>query len=358
MGIAIFAGSSVLFSFAGFSLRIGRRILDYAKPRLAPDDAKQWIIYDLLDTQHFFLKGQWNEITEYNEDLVNRNLRIGETFFASQHYYWHGLPKIYQGHFDTARLFMTKLSDIAEAYDNDIYRLLKYLLNIQLLIECRTIKEAAAEVNRGIDLVQRKGWPLSELTMHSLKASIHLLMRETEEAGKSLDRANQIRSEVKAVPLQLSFFYRSQFEYYLRRLEDSLRAGHREESSEYRRNAFKSGKMLIKTCQKAALYRTESYRLMGVYKWLINDQKSAFKWWHKAVSEGESVGARPQLSRTYAEMGIRLCAAKDESSGSDVSRAKEPLQKAKTMFRDLGLQHDLEDLNSVINRIVLEPSEV
>ena len=358
MGIAIFAGSSVLFTFAGFSLRIGRRILNYAKPRLAPDDAKQWIIYDLLDTQHLFLKGQWNEITEYNEDLVNRNLRIGETFFASQHYYWHGLPKIYQGHFDKARLFVTKLSEITEAYENDIYSLLKYLLNINLLIECRHIKEATAELNRGIDLVQRKGWPLSELTMHSQKASIHLLMKEIDEAGKSLDQANQIRSKVRAVPMQLSFFYRSQFQYYLHRMENSLRAGHRKESSEYRRNAFKSGKMLIKTCQKAALFRTESYRLMGVYKWLIHDQKSAFKWWHRAVSEGESLGARPQLSRTYAEMGKRLCAVKGESSESDVSRAIEPLQKAITMFRDLGLHHDLEDLNSVISEIGLEPFEV
>ena len=358
LGIGIFAGASVLFSFTGFSLSIGRRILDYAKPRLAPDDAKQWIIYDLLDTQHLFLKGQWNEITEYNEDLVNRNLRIGEMFYASQHYYWHGLPKIYQGHFDAARLIVTKLSEIAEAYENDIYRLLKYLLNINLLIECRHIKEATAEVNRGIDLVQRNEWPLSTLNMHSLKALTYLLMKETEEAGKSLDQANQIRSEVKAVPMQLSVFYRSQFEYYLRRLEDSLRNGHRQESSEFRRNAFKSGKMLIKTCQKAAIYRTESYRLMGVYNWLIHDQKSAFKWWHKAIREGESLGARPQLSRTYAEMGMRLCAVKGESSEPDVSRAEEPLQKAKTMFRDLGLHYDLEDLNSVINRIGLEPFEV
>ena len=104
-----------------------------------------------------------------DEDLVNRSLRIGETFYASQHYYWHGLVKIYQGYFDAARLMVTKLSEIAEAYENDIYRLLKYLLNIHLLIECRHMKEATAEVNRGIDLVRRNGWPLSELNMHSLR---------------------------------------------------------------------------------------------------------------------------------------------------------------------------------------------
>lgn len=357
LGIGIFAAASAMFSFTGLCLGIGRKILDYAKPKLAPDDAKQWIIYDLMDTQHHFLSGQWKEITAYNKDLVNKNLKIGEMFYASHHYYWHGLPIIYQGHFDAARSIVIKLSEIAEAYENDIFRLLKYLLNIHLLIECRHTREATAEVNRGIDLGQRNGWALSTLSMHSLKALIHLLMKETDEAGKSLEKANQIKSVVRAVPIQLSFFYRSQTEYYLRRLEDALNAGHRKESSEYRRKAFKSGKMLIKTCRKAAQYRTESYRLMGVYKWLTHDQNSAFKWWHKAISEGERLGARAQIARTYAEMGIRFCAVKDESSESNVIRAKENLRKAKTMFTGLGLHHDLDDLNSVINQTWLGPSE-
>jgi hypothetical protein len=92
---------------------------------------------------------------------------------------------------------------------------------------------------------------------------------------------------------------------------------------------------------------------MGVYNWLIHDQKNALKWWHKAISEGEGLGALPQLARTYAEMGSRFCAIKGESSESDVGRGKESLQKAKTMFHDLGLHHDLEDLNAVISRRVL-----
>jgi|MudIll2142460700_1097286.scaffolds.fasta_scaffold00941_8 tetratricopeptide (TPR) repeat protein len=358
LGIEFLVGGTALFSFTGLSFSIGRRILDYAKSLLAPDDAKQRIVYDLMDTQHLFLKGQWKEIADCNEDLVNRNLKIGEMFYVSQDYYWHGLPKIYQGYFDAARLIVMKLRGIAEAYDNDIYRLLKYLLNINLLIECRQMKEATAEVNRGIDLVQKKSMSLSELTMHSLKALIHLLMKETEQAGESLDQASRIRAEVKAVPMQLSFFYRSQFEYYLRCLEDSLRNGQRQESSEYRRKAFKSGKMLLKACRKAALYRTESYRLLGAYNWLIHDRKSAFKWWYKAISEGERLGARPQMSRIYAEMGIRLSAVKGESSGLDGNKAQEFIQKARTMFQELGLSDDLEDLNLVINRMGLEPSEV
>ena len=347
-----------LFSFTGFSFNIARKILDYAKPRLDKKDAKQLITYDLLDTQHLFLKGQWKDITDYDEDLVNRMLRIGEVWDAAQHYYWHGLPKIFQGHFDDARLMVTKLNELAEVYENNIYRLLKYLLNIYLLIEHRDIHEATAEVDRGIDLVKTESWALSILNIYSLKASIDLLRNDMEEAKKSLDLANQIRSEVRAVPLQLSAFYRSQFEYYLRHLESCLENGYMEEASVHRRNALKSGKMLIKTCQKAALYRTECYKLMGIYTWLTRDQKGASKWWQKAISEGERLGALPQLSRTYAEMGMRYSGIEGELSSPDVNTSKELLQNAKTMFRDLRLHYDLEDLNLVVSRVSPESFEI
>jgi len=253
---------------------------------------------------------------------------------------------------------VTRLNAIAEAYENDIFRLLKHLLNINLLIECRQLRQASDEAMQGIDLTQKKNYPLNEMHMQSLKTLIHLLMGDMEEAGKSLDKANRIRPAVMAVPYQLSCLNRSQFEYYLCRMEDSLRAGHRKEFSEYRKNAFTSGKMLLKNCQKAAMYRTESYRLWGVYNWLIQERKNAFKWWHKALSEGERLGARPQVARTYAEMGTRLCGIRGESSGPDASRAKEPLEKAKTMFRNLGLHQDLEDLNSMISQTGLELSEI
>jgi tetratricopeptide (TPR) repeat protein len=350
LGIGIFVAASSLFSFTGFSLRIGRRILDYAKPRLAPDDAKQWIVYDLMDTQHHFLKGEWDEISECNEDLVNRNLKIGEIFYASQHYYWHGLPKIHQGDFDTARRMVAKLSEIAEAYENDIYRLLKCLLNTNLLIECRNLGEAAVEVNRGIELVQRNNWRQSALTMHALEASIHLLSREMDKARASLEKANQALSEVKAAPIQLSFFFRSRFDYDLRCLEDSLKADHRKEFSVHRREALKSGKLLVRTCQKAALYRTESYRLMGVYHWLIGREKTALKFWRTAIDEGESLGARPQLSRTCAEMAKRLCEVKGEPHRPSSIPLEELVKKARSMFVDLGLHDDFEELDAVLGR--------
>jgi hypothetical protein len=89
---------------------------------------------------------------------------------------------------------------------------------------------------------------------------------------------------------------------------------------------------------------------MGVYKWLTDDRKSAFKLWHEAVTEGSSIGARPQLSRTFAEMGLRPYPVNRELPDADVSTAAEYLHQAEAMFRDMELHHDLENLNSKVHR--------
>ena len=344
-GMGLFVSSSALFAFTGLSFKIARKVLDYGAPRLDSNNAKQIITYNLLDTQHLFLKGEWNKISEYDQDLVKKMLRIGEVWDAAQHYYWHGLPKIFQGNFDDARLMITKLNELAEVYHNNIYRLLKYLLNIYLLIECREIQEARAEVDRGIDLVKSENWPLSILNIYSLKASIDLLRNEMEQAEESLDVANQIRMKMRVAPLQLCAFYRSQFEYNLRHLEHSLEDGLKEEASLYSKNAGKTAKNLMKVCQKAALYRTDSYRLMGVYKSLTGDQKGASKWWERAMREGEILGALPQLSRTYAEIATRHSLGSGHFSQMESSNAKDALEKSRKMFASLGLLQDLENLN-------------
>jgi transposase-like protein len=89
---------------------------------------------------------------------------------------------------------------------------------------------------------------------------------------------------------------------------------------------------------------------MGVYNWLIHDRKSAFKWWQKAIREGEKLGARPQLARTYAEIAARTLAVRDEFSQARLRAAETYLEKAKAMFSEMGLHRDLEDLNSAVSR--------
>jgi tetratricopeptide (TPR) repeat protein len=344
-GIGMFVGASTFFSFTGISFRLSRKILDLVKDKIDKNDIKSFTIYDFSETLHNYFEGNWNVIKEYDEDLVERNLSIGETYWASQHIFWHVLPKIYQGYPEVPKLLMNKLNEIFKVYENDLSILLKYYSDTSLLLECRKLQNALSKIERCIDFIQNKGQAQSLIHMLSSKARIQILLGDIEGAGSCLEHANKIRREINTVPWQLSGCFRSQFEYDLYRLRESIIGGSKSGASEYRLKAGRSGKKLLKVAQKVAQHRTESYKLMGVYYWLINKQSQALKWWHKAIEEGERLGARPELSRTYFEIGKSLLEAESKYGLLNDIKAEEYLEKARVMYSEMDLQWDLNELN-------------
>ena len=344
-GLEMFMGASSLFSFTGLSFGISRKILHFADKRLKKDNDNQLILYDLLETIQHYFEGHWEVISNYNEDLVTKALNIGKIYSASHHLFWHGLPSIYQGSFETAESMVNKLFKIHEFFDNEVATLLKFTLNTSLLTEYRIINRALTSIEDGIEFAQKTNQGLSLIHMYSCKAQIQILIGDIEEADKSLRYADRIRSEIVSVPWQLADFRKGVSEYNLCCLEGSIKNGDKKKLSKYRRKAAISCRRLIKESQKVAQHRTESYRLMGLYFWLINKQKRALKWWNKSIKEGERLGARLELSRTYFEIGKRLLEAKSNFKKLDGMKAKEYIEKARVEFEVMNLQWDLDELN-------------
>jgi len=148
-------------------------------------------------------------------------------------------------------------------------------------------------------------------------------------------------------PLYLRSSLLGQFMLDLHLLEDAIGGDSRSLVSEYSKAALKSGKAAAKNSAKFAAHRTENYRLMGVYYWLIGKQKKALKWFDKSIKEGECLGARPDLSRTYMEVGKRLLEPNSKYKELNGITAKEYLEKTETMFREMDLEWDLEQLERV-----------
>ena len=174
-----------------------------------------------------------------------------------------------------------------------------------------------------------------------------MLMRDVEEAEKSLRCADQIRREVHTVPWQLSCFFRSRLEYDLYRLREAIENGNQVGVLEWKKKVIRSAKLLSKIAVKVAQHRTDSCRLKGVYFWLIHEEKKALKCWHKAIEEGERLGARLDLSRAYFEVGKRLVEAGSGHKMRDEVKANEYLAKARALFEEMDLQWDLDELNRV-----------
>ena len=78
--------------------------------------------------------------------------------------------------------------------------------------------------------------------------------------------------------------------------------------------------------------------------WLIGNQKKAIRWWEKSIQEGERLGDRPDLSRTYLEVGKRLLEPRSKYKELNGVDAKGYLEKARVLLEEMGLERDLNDL--------------
>jgi tetratricopeptide (TPR) repeat protein len=347
LGLEIFLGISGLFTFSGISFGLSRKILASAKHKVQESDPKRSIAYEYLELLLNYFQGNWKKIREWVDELANKNLRIGEIYSAVQYLYWYGLLNIYRGSSDIAKSKVKELNEIAEVYDNDFARILKYELNTNLLMEYRRLNDALSEGKEAIDLAQKAGLGIFLFDLFSYEVWIYILMGDIEKAEKSLQRANEIRPKENAAPVELISLFRSQLEYDLYRLKEAIRNGNPSGSIEFRKKAAKSSKMLLRVSRKAAQHRTESYKLTGVYYWLTNKQKKALKWWHRAIEEGERLGGRLELSRAYFEIGKRLLEPKSKYRMLDGIGADEYLQRARVLFEEMNLQWDLDELSRV-----------
>jgi hypothetical protein len=144
-------------------------------------------------------------------------------------------------------------------------------------------------------------------------------------------------------------YLRTKFSLDIELLEESILSNNKSTIAKCRQNAGKSCKKALKNSKKYAPFRTAVLRLTGLYYWLINKQNKAVKWWKRAIEEGERLGARPDLARTYMEIGKRFLEEKSKYKELNGISAKEYLEKAREMFQEMDLQWDLDELDKIVS---------
>ncbi|MCK4825259.1 AAA family ATPase, partial [bacterium] len=125
-GAGSFVINSVIFSLSGISFRLSRKILEFSKNKINKNDVKSLLAYDFAEVGYNLLTGNWGADC-YDEKLMNQGLNIGELFIITTCHVWHGQISIERGNPDAQRI-VDKLSEIADVYDNDYAKELKFRL--------------------------------------------------------------------------------------------------------------------------------------------------------------------------------------------------------------------------------------
>ena len=346
-GFGMFSSISILFSYSGTSFRLSKKILDFGWDKYDKNDVKARLYYEWSEIMHFYYEGSWALIKEYDDDLINQNLSKGAIFESTNFIAFHTLVNVDRGLFHRSQKFIDKISEIELEYKNDIAGAFRYEMKTKLLMKYRKFNEAFNELDEAIETVKKIDVKQYLQVFYVYKARIHTMLKNPDEALNSLNLAREYLSEIESVPMYMVQYFMSQFILKLYLIENSMAGTNNSELTSVKKEALKIGKKMIKHAHKVAADRTEAFRLMGTYYWLTGYKIKSQRWWMKSIEEGKQIGARLELSRTYMEIGKRLLESKSKYRELNGIKPDAYLKKARTMFEEMGLQWDLNELDRI-----------
>ena len=346
-GVGMLAAHAIRFSWPGISFTLSRKILDYCKTKLKNEDIKSVLYYEAAELVHNYFVGDWQKINRYDEDLVNSSVYLGEVFFASVYVVFHGYLNCNVGDLNASEKMIAKLSEIVSIYENDYSKSNRNYLKIKILLKFRRLEYAAKELESSLDQALSSNMNRYVNAFYAFRARIQILQCNFEAADDSMRCASKFISDVKTIPYYHANFTLCQFLFYLAKFENAKMRRNSLESKNLAKEVYNLGKLNLKIAKKVACMRTEAYRLMGSFCWLINNKNKALAWWNKSIAEGQLIDSRPELSRTYMEIGKRFLEEKSRYRELNGITAKEYLEKSRTMFEEMDLQWDLDELDKI-----------
>ena len=345
-----FLGAAAMFSISGLSFTLAYKLLDICNNKMDQENIQILmafaLMYDFTNTG----SGDWEKIAPFKETLLNESLKKGDLFNATNYLCFITLVKIDTGDFDNTQHLIDKLYEIAVAYDFSLATVYADLATTYLLLIKGQWSEAQNRAEQSLIFSSRHSTELHQQMFFSFRAQSQILLNDIDGAKESLLKAKKIIDHHKFLaPIYIMAYFTAQFMIDIYLLKEAIVSNDINNLSKFKKKTHHSGKKALNTSKKYAVGCVNVLRLMGEYFWIIGKQKKAFKWWDKAIKKGEELGARPDLSRTYFEIGKRLLEPNSKYKELNGITAEAYLKKARTMFEEMDLQWDLDELDKVMS---------
>jgi len=343
----MYASSSALFFFSGISFRFARKILDDAASYIDPSDVKTLSKYLFWEAAMDTHSGEWRKDWPFDREVLDRNIREGDPYTPPGYAFYTGILASEQGRFTDSAANVKFLQDIGDVYENDYARARKHVLLAIDLLKRRRLAEAVREADDGTRALEPIGQIFWLLCLQGIKLKACLLLKDAKGTEDALRRCEKIVSgEKRVAPFYQSAYRIGRFLRDLLELEAALAASGKPDAAALFKKARQSGKAAFKNSKKCAFGRIEVLTQMGTFFWLAGKPRRAWAWWQKAVKAGQELGARPELARAYAEIGIRTGAQGRTGAPPAKVPAADFLRKAREIFAELGLGEDTAELEA------------
>jgi class 3 adenylate cyclase/tetratricopeptide (TPR) repeat protein len=342
-GIAFYAGTSVVISWAGMGFRLSRKILDFCRARLKETDSKSVLFFRMCELACNCV-ASGIRIEPYDQTLVDQNLKIGEIYPAVLYIFHHGHRHLTAGRLQDAQDMRERLEGIVDEYDNDFARTVNYELGVKILITTKRINEAIVRLNEGLDFVATLGMGMFVHLFYAMLARLQVMSGKLSSARSSLLQAESQLPLAKGMPYYHSQYLISQSLCDLYQLEHTFRCHPGKPAGDQIKNAAQSIRKMVTNARKVVCDLPEALKIRGIFLWMVDKQEKALQCWHHSVSLCEQLEARVELSRVLLVVGHRLAESDSRHDEFRGRGAGELIQDARALFETLALTGDLDEL--------------
>jgi len=200
-------------------------------------------------------------------------------------------------------------------------------------------------IEEGLTFSIKHNLPLHQLSFLNWRTESQMLSGNVEKANASLRETRNILGQLKfAAPVYVTGYHFTKFWHSLECLKQNL-ISTRKLDDNLAKKALDKGKIALTISKSYAPDRPKIYRLMGEYYWLIGKHKKAFRWWDKSIAVSQYMGALPDLSRAYFQIGKSLMGGKYKHLTHKNLPAEVYLHKAQKLFEEMRLQRDLDAMD-------------
>ncbi len=303
----VLVGGSALFAITGLSFRLSKKILKYVEDLLSQRHDNVTLpatFFRFIENMVNCLTGQWHH--QVNDEIVENALRVGDVVNASGYLIWLGYSKLERGDLDELQKIIGLLKDIGNRYNFEYATIDHYYLSSKLALIDNELDRAMRIIDDGIVLLDKFGLKLHKVGFLGVKVKILVLQNNFDSAQKVLEEAGDLVVKVgkKAIlPNYYGDFLIGRSSYFTSKLKNCIPHDRTIEFKKYHKEALRTTKQSIKHFRKRTpIGRTEAYKLIGRYFWLVKDQKNALKWWDKSILEGHRLHAEVELAKTINEV--------------------------------------------------------
>jgi class 3 adenylate cyclase/tetratricopeptide (TPR) repeat protein len=339
---AVYASAGAVFCYSGLSFSISRRAIALAKGLVRPGSVRDQFTCASMEFIQNYLAGDWDDAFVVEEGLVEDALRFGQLWDVNTYLGLYCDRRLRQGDFAGARTLLGRLADLNDAYGYAFAGANHDVTLALLLLEQRRVRDALHAIEPYV--AARHEDPLKVLG-YGTRAKIQLLLGDGEAAAESLLAAERITSRSREIPpWHLSAYAAARLRFDLHALEAG--DGGRSPAALGRR-ARASARYALGIAARAALQRTEVRQLAGRLWWLLGSRRRAIAHWRESLRVGMQLGARPELARTYAEIGRSIEQGGDSALAIDGVDAEGCFERAAALFGEVGLPLDVGLARSV-----------